>query len=144
MKAQRIGHEDTLPGLHGMHVADWDPVSVDLLARLRFIALNCRASARLELGAIARTGGSPDPEPLCPAETLVRGLTQALGRMPRFYRPGVEEVSSDEAWLLRSVTSDRNGDRDSLEFLMRSRVVPPARRNLRYLIANVVPKSDAA
>jgi hypothetical protein len=78
------------------------------------------------------------------AEMLVRTLPQALGRMPRFHRPGVEEISFDEAWLLRAFEAIDAGDTDTLDFLLRSRVAAPARRNLFFLIANATRLAAAA
>ena len=50
--------------------------------------------------------------------------------------PSVEEISFDEAWLLRAVEA-AGRDRDSFEFLIRSRVPFVARRNLGSLLAGI-------
>lgn len=54
-------------------------------------------------------------------------------------RPGEEEVSFDEAWILRLARSIRRGETDNCEFLLRARVAPWARRNIGFLVK---PLSD--
>ncbi len=130
---------------NGGRIGDWSARSVDLLAHLRLMALRCRASARADLGeACARLHAANETVATAHAEMLVRTLPQALGRVPRFHRPGVEEISFDEAWLLRAFEAVVAGDTDSLDFLLRSRVAPAARRDLFFLIANATRLAAAA
>lgn len=124
------------PRTPGNRLEDWHASSVDFLARLRLLALRCRASARADLHeACTALYAGRDATAEAHAEALVRTLPQVLSHIPRFHRPGVEEVSFDEAWLLRLFEAASAPDPDSFEFLMRSRVPPMARRSLGFLVS---------
>jgi len=68
------------------------------------------------------------------ADALARGLPQALGRAPVFYRPGTAETSFDEAWLMRLAASARTGDDASLAFGLKARVAPHLQRGTAFLL----------
>lgn len=109
-----------------------------LLNHLRLLAMRCRASRRTDLfEACAVLSSDKRVSRAVHAEILMRTLSQALDRAPLLYSPGVSEVSFDEAWILRVARSYAAGDDDSAQFLIRSRVVPHARRNVGFLIAAV-------
>ena len=113
---------------------EYDAAALDLLNHIRMVALNCRASARTDLfEACALLSTEKSAAKTAHAEALVKCLPQAIGKTPKILRPGVVEVSFDEAWLLRLVTSASANDRDSFGFLLQSRVSPWARRNVGYL-----------
>ena len=117
------------------------PAPDPLLSHLRWVALGCRAAARVDLfKACATLALDRDVARQAHAEVLMRSLPQALGRLPVFYRPGVADTSFDEDWLLRIVDRHRASDAGSVAFLLRSRVPDHARRNLGFLIAQI---SDA-
>ncbi|MEO0680028.1 MAG: hypothetical protein AAF192_06400 [Pseudomonadota bacterium] len=108
------------------------------LNRLRLHAARCRASARLDLfRACARLSADRGAASQAHAEALVRGLAQAFGRPPIFYRPGADPLSDDEAWLLRALDRAAAGDHASLAFLLHTRAAPAHRRALGFLIGNV-------
>ena len=110
----------------------------EFLNRLRWVTRRCRASARLDLfHACAVLSTDRDVADTAHAEVLMKGLSQALGKMPVFFRPGVQDISFDEAWLLRIFDAMSRDDDPSLLFLLRSRVHPAACRNLSYLIRSV-------
>lgn len=112
--------------------------TADLLDELRQVALKCRSAARTDLfEACAVLSHAPNVARSAYAEALMKSLAQALGASPVLHRPGVQEVSFDEAWLLRAVQAARRGDRGSFLFLLRSRVPHAARRNLGFLILSV-------
>ncbi|MHA7874170.1 hypothetical protein [Roseivivax sp.] len=109
-----------------------------LLNHLRVTALSCRTAARSDLfQACAVLSTDRTVARSAFAETLVRGLAQALGQRPVLYRPGAREVSFDEAWLARLAHSAQSGDEDSFQFLIRARVPHAARRNLAFLVRAV-------
>ena len=113
----------------------------DLLNRLRLTALGCRAAARTDLfEACAVLSTSSQIAKNAHVETLMRCLSQALQKEPKLYRPSVEEISFDEAWLLRAVDAASAKDWDSFEFLIRSRVPRGARRNLGSLLTAISEK----
>lgn len=119
-------------------LAEFDTGAAALLDVLRQIALTCRSAARTDLfEACAVLSNTPNVANTAYAETLMKSLAQALGTSPVLLRPGVPEVSFDEAWLLRAVEAARRDDQSSFLFLLRSRVPHAARRNLGYLILSV-------
>lgn len=111
-----------------------DDRSRAMLNDLRFVALECRAAARTDLfEACALLSRNPAVARSAHAAAFLRCLPQAIGRAPRLLRPGVAEVTFDEAWILRLLTSAAAGDHDSFAFLLRSRVDAWARRNIGFL-----------
>ncbi len=71
------------------------------------------------------------------ARALLKCLRQAVSDQPVFYRPGVAEVSFDEAWLMRAIMVIASGDQDSFSFLIRSRVPKLHQRNIAFLIKGI-------
>jgi len=111
------------------------PQARNMLNHLRLVALDCRISARTDLfEACASLSASPSHLGYAHASTLMRCLSQALGKTPVLFRPGAYEVSFDEAWLVRLVLASAANDKDSVAFLLRSRVRQPAQRSLAFLI----------
>ncbi|MEL6798475.1 MAG: hypothetical protein AAFO80_01250 [Pseudomonadota bacterium] len=112
-----------------------------VLNQLRLVALDCRTAARADLfEACALLSIDKATSGTAFAEALMKCLPQALGTRPRMLRPGVEELSFDEAWLNRLIEAAQHGDADSFAFLLRSRVRPEARRNVGYLIRSLALK----
>jgi hypothetical protein len=102
------------------------------------VGMQCRASRRTDLfEACATLSGDRSIARAAHADVLMRTLTQALQRPAVFHRPGVAETSFDEAWLIRLARALSQRDEGSAAFLLRSRVVPHARRNLAFLVAAV-------
>jgi hypothetical protein len=71
------------------------------------------------------------------AETILRTLSQTLGRRPIILRPGDVVVTFDESWLLALLNACGNENRDNIAFLANSRVKPLYRPNLLYLISGL-------
>lgn len=110
-----------------------------LLNLLRFHAASCRASARLDLFEACAV-----LDPTAPSRTedvhapiLLRVLGQALDAQPVFLRPGDEDVSFDEHWLIAVLSAVARADHDSFAFLVRRRVAPPKQRVFRSLVAGL-------
>lgn len=102
---------------------------------LRFVGRDCRAMARTDLfSACAVLSSDRTIARAAHAEVLMRCLGEALGKMPVLYRPGETDLSFDEAWLIQLSNAMRQHDTPSLNFLLRSRVVPQLRRNLAFLL----------
>lgn len=115
-------------------LSDW---ATDLLNHLRMVALGCRAAPHADLfHACAVLSLDRSAARSAHAEVLMRCLAQALGQRPKLYRPGVTEVSFDEAWLARAAEAALN-DPQSFEFLIRSRLPRQSQRNLAFLIRAV-------
>ncbi|MGR3467797.1 MAG: hypothetical protein ACU0CI_07935 [Shimia sp.] len=117
------------------------PVSDDsrgLLNSLRLVALRCRCMRQQNLfEACAMLSGETGTAKEAHAVVLLRCLPQAIDKQPVFFRPGVEELSFDEAWLLRLIEAARKNDETSFAFLLNSRVIPSARRNVTFLTARI-------
>ncbi|MEO1494188.1 MAG: hypothetical protein AAFV19_18710 [Pseudomonadota bacterium] len=109
-----------------------------LLNSLRFVALECRAKSRVDLfESCALLAVGKTKSQAAHAEALMRCLDQALGKRPVLYRPGTEETSFDEAWLLELCRAVARGDDPSATFLIFSRVRPQSRRHIRFLMGGI-------
>jgi len=76
------------------------------------------------------------------AEALMGSLRQSLGRAPRIYRPGTQDVSFDERWLTAALFAARTGDAASLTFLIARRIRPEARRATQFLLNTLARHLD--
>lgn len=93
-----------------------------LLNKLRFLAMSCRCSARLDLfRACEMLGDDAQNAADSYALALMRTLPQALGTRPVIRAPDADP-SFDELWLMRMIERATAGDNDSLTFLINSRV----------------------
>ncbi|GFE66234.1 hypothetical protein [Litoreibacter roseus] len=121
-----------------VQVGEFSPGAGEMLQWLRLVALDCRAAARTDLfDACAVLSTSETVAKTAHAEVLMRCLSQALQKEAVLYRPGVEAVSFDEAWLLRAAEAAAQANWSSFEFLLRSRVPASVRRNLGSLIVTI-------
>ena len=115
--------------------AELNDTALIALNYVRLVALGCRSAARTDLfQACAVLSQNNTVAQSTYAETLVKCLSQALGTKPVFFAPGVQEISFDEAWLMRLIQSSHRKDYHSFRFLIRSRVPHIAQRNLAFLI----------
>jgi len=113
----------------------FDQRTMDLINHLRLVSLDCRASARTDLfEACAILSNDRNVARTAHAEALMKCLSQALGKAPKMLRPGVAEMSFDEAWLARLSDASRRRDDASMTFLLRSRVSKNSCRSIAFLI----------
>ena len=118
--------------------ADHTPAD-PLLDHLRHAARDVRCKSYVDLfGACAALSGNRDVAATAAAEVLMRCLAQALGRRPVLFRHGEAETSFDEKWLMSLAKALRSDDQISATFLLHSRVPVYARRNVVFLLKNVV------
>ena len=109
-----------------------------MLNMLRFVAMRCRAKRRtglFEACALLHVTRSASLE--AHAEALVRCLSEVLGTTPRLHAPGISETSFDEAWLVQLGQAIDRQDKNSVAFLMRSRIAPEHRRLVLYLMQRI-------
>ena len=140
LRTERVADPDALCAPRNqpsgaIRASDLDGSARAILNQLRLTALECRTAARTDLSAAcacATRDKSADEQP-CLRE-FIKCLPQALGKRPKLLRPGVSEVSFDEAWILRLIAASQDQDGDSLAFLLRSRVVPEARSQVGSLL----------
>ena len=105
---------------------------------LRVVALQCRVAARTDLfEACALISNNSDAAQDAYAQALFKCFSQTVKNQPVFYQPGTEELSFDEAWLIRLIMASRQGDGDSVAFLIRSRVPKIYQRQIAFLIKGI-------
>lgn len=108
------------------------------LNHLRFLAMACRAKPRFELFeacALLQTDRSASRDAY--AEALMRCLNEALGKPARLHRPGTEELTFDEKWLLQMGLACGRGDAASCQFLLSSRIARENRRLVGFLVSHI-------
>ncbi|MEM1299455.1 MAG: hypothetical protein AAGH68_09250 [Pseudomonadota bacterium] len=112
--------------------------NIGVLNHIRIAALKCRYCAKAEPQEACRVlWNDPVVSKGAFAEVLVPYFAQALGRNVRIFSPGVADVSPDEALLLRLISSLRDGDHASAEFMLRSRIPKHMRRTISFLARGV-------
>ena len=128
---RKLGPNPPAPGLSGPQR--------QFLNTLRLVGRQCRSKAHEDLfEACAVLSCDPTKAATAYADTLMRCLSQALGKLPILHRPGETEVSFDEAWLLQLGAAIAREDQPSIDFLLRSRVHPHARRHCGFLMKAIV------
>lgn len=116
-----------------------DGEAMPLINHIRLVALGCRAASKADFfEACALLATDPHVAREAAAETLIKCFSQATGKRPKILRPGVAEVSFDEAWIGRLALAASRGDEDSFRFLIQSRVPRPAQRNFAFLVRAIV------
>lgn len=119
------------------------PDAEQALNKLRLLALRCRATRRIDLfRACQMLSEDREEAGLAFAAALIRTLAQGLGRTPLFFRPGTREISFDERWLMSLISSVREGDAPSFEFLIRSRLKRHAHRPTAFLVRNLASRLE--
>lgn len=110
-----------------------------LLDHLRSAGRAARCKSYVDMfGACAALSLNREVARKAASDTLMRCLSQALGRRPILLREGEAEQSFDESWLLALARSLRDDDTASLTFLLHSRVPRHTHRNLVFLLRRVV------
>ncbi|APE43034.1 hypothetical protein BOO69_06085 [Sulfitobacter alexandrii] len=111
------------------------PAPTPLLTHLRRVSRDSRCKSFIDLfGACAALSGNREVAAQAASEILIRGLHQALGRRPVFFREGERDTSFDENWLMALARALDTDDTASATFLLHSRVPRHARRNLIFLL----------
>lgn len=119
------------------------PEQAKALNTLRLMALRCRATRRIDLfRACQMLSRDREEAGVAFADALIRTLAQGLGRAPVFFRPGTDEISFDERWLMTLIGAARNDDVPSFEFLIRSRLARHTHRPTAFLVRNLALRVD--
>jgi hypothetical protein len=109
-----------------------------VLNALRVVALECRVAARTDLfEACALIANKDNTARDAYAQALFKCLSQAVKTKPVFFQPGTVELSFDEAWLIRALMAAKQGDGDSVAFLIRSRVPKIHQRQISFLVKGI-------
>lgn len=110
-----------------------------MLAVLRKEAARCRVAPHLDLfEACSLLTMDEEKAAKRYATALLRTLAQALGQRAVVHMPGSNEISFDEAWLLRLLERLSADDSDSAGFLLSRRVPQPYRRPVIFLLRGIV------
>jgi len=118
--------------------AAYDSGTRERLNTLRLCAMECRVAARTDLFeacALLRIDGEDAKRTF--VTTFIKCFSEAVHGPVKWYRPGVIDVTFDEAWVLRCLASIEAGDHSSLEFLLRSRVAKSDRRYIGFLLGRI-------
>ncbi|SDW28960.1 hypothetical protein [Roseicitreum antarcticum] len=114
------------------------------LALLRVLMRQCRAKARVEpFEACALLHHSPDQGAQAYADALLRVLSTALPNGLRIHAVYAPERSFDENWLLALTEAVARDDASSATFLLRSRLPVHLRRNVGWLVSQLVTRINA-
>jgi len=112
--------------------------SRDLLNHLRLSAMGCRVAARTDLfEACALLSLEGEDAKRTFVATFVKCLPDAVHKQIKWFQPGADELSFDEAWVMRCIDSIEADDTASLTFLLRSRIAPSDRRYIGYLLGRI-------
>ena len=113
------------------------------LAWLRVAGARCRVMRRSDLfEACAVLSMAREQAALAYVQALFRALPTLLPNGFRLYRPGDDQVSFDEAWLLQLLDRARAGDTDSLTFLIKRRIPRHAERQVAFLVHSLAAALD--
>lgn len=108
---------------------------------LRLVMRKNRSAARVDLQqACALLMADPADAKTRHAEILVRGMKQAIGKRPVFFRPGTPEYSFDEIWLGCLFDALSRSDHDSFTFLIKSRLPLWTQKNFAFLVHSISEK----
>lgn len=133
---QSIGDEGVK--IHNATVCDVSPEYFDTLNHLRLAAMECRAAARTDLfKACALLCLEGEDAKRTFVATFVKCLSAAVQAPVKWFQPGTRELSFDEAWMLRCLTSIDNDDTASLRFLLASRIGISDRRYIGFLLGRI-------
>ncbi|MEM8554150.1 MAG: hypothetical protein AAGF71_04910 [Pseudomonadota bacterium] len=115
------------------------------LKNIRRLAGRARVEPQLDMHrACLQIGAKPcDTDGVC-VQSLLRTLSQAIGRRAIFHATDAQQISFDEAWLLRLWERMAADDTDSVGFLLSSRVALPYRRPLIFLLKGTAAAALAA
>ncbi|WP_187430783.1 hypothetical protein ROLI_020140 [Roseobacter fucihabitans] len=126
---------------HGFQAPAVPDTQRDLLNRLRLVGMGCRVAAHTDLfEACALLSLDGEDAKRTYLGTFVKCLSDAVCKRIIWFSPGSREMSFDEAWIMRCLTSIQQKDTASLDFLLRSRVTPADRRYIGFLMARVSEK----
>lgn len=143
LSAQHSTHPGLAPSAAAAALPEIE--ALGLLNHLRMVALGCRASAKTNLfEACALLSLDGEDAKRTFADTLIKCLETSARRPITWFRPGVNELSFDEAWVMRCIACVRSGDADSLDFLLRSRIAASDRRYIGFLLGRISDQFQAA
>ena len=110
---------------------------LNTINKLRFLMISCRIESRISLDEACKLiQVDKKKSARFFAYGLLRTLNEALGKPPVFRLPGETNLSFDEKWLARLITSFRQNDNISIKFLLSSRVENLNKRSYIYFLVD--------
>ena len=108
---------------------------LNIINKLRFLMISCRIESRISLDEACKLI-QVDKEKSARffAYGILRTLNEAIGKPPVFRLPGEPNLSFDEEWLSRLITSFSKNDHISIKFLLSSRVENINKRSYMYFL----------
>ncbi|MEL6265979.1 MAG: hypothetical protein AAF074_01955 [Pseudomonadota bacterium] len=113
------------------------------LDALRAIAARSRLDPRIDLDkACGLLRACPEQAAEAYALALLRAVSAVSDRRVVMHRPGVREITFDEAWVLRVLGAIESRDWDSALFCICSRIPAGRRSTIRFLAEGLVARID--
>ena len=110
---------------------------LNTINKLRFLMISCRIESRISLDEACKLiQVDKKKSARFFAHGILRTLSEALGKPPVFRLPGETNLSFDEKWLARLITSFRQNDNISIKFLLSSRVENLNKRSYIYFLVD--------
>ena len=108
---------------------------MNIINKLRFLMISCRIESRISLDEACKLIQIDKKKSArFFAYGILRTLSEALGKPPVFRLPGDNNLSFDEKWLSKLITSFRKNDNISIKFLLSSRVENLNKRSYMYFL----------
>ncbi|MEL7466441.1 MAG: hypothetical protein AAFN79_20375 [Pseudomonadota bacterium] len=116
---------------------------LSVLNKIRLFAARAHCARRVDPFAMCSLlSAEPTAVAAGYAEALLRLAAQNFGRAAVVYHPGTEEVSRDEALLLRLIACARDGDENSLRFLSGRFLTREAARPMVFVCRNIAERLE--
>ena len=111
----------------------------EILNTLRFYALSCRASSRIDIFYVCKPSDLEAYVSLKEYyELLIRTYPDVIDTKPIWLRVGEARTTFDEQWLVRVITLAMQSQIDNLDMLIRGRVAREKRRFFHLILSNMV------
>lgn len=111
----------------------------EILNALRFYALSCRASSRIDIFYECKPSELEAYVSLKEYyDLLIRTYPDIIDKKPIWLRVGETNTTFDEQWLVRVITLAMQSQIDNLDMLIRGRVAREKRRFFHLILSNMV------
>ena len=108
---------------------------LNIINKLRFLMISCRIESRISLDEACKLiQVDKKKSARFFAYGILRTLNEALGKPPVFRLPGETNLSFDEEWLSKLITSFSKNDHINIKFLLSSRVENINKRSYMYFL----------
>ena len=110
----------------------------EIVNTLRFQALSCRASSRIDIFSVCRSSDLAAYVSLKEYyDLLIRTYPDVIDKQPIWLRVGEVNTTFDESWLVRVISLAMQDQIDNLDMLIRGRVAREKRRFFHLILSNM-------